>query len=58
MMTNEQIEQTLRIMYEEIKSLKNEVKDLKYAVKTFNELDLQNSISKRDYWSIDEHQSR
>lgn len=57
-MTNEQMEHTLRVMYEEIKSLKNEVKDLKSAVKTFNELDLQNSISKRDYWSIDEHQSR
>lgn len=58
MMKNEQIEHTLRIMYEEMKQLKSKVKELESAVKTFNELDLQNSISKRDYWSIDEHQSR
>lgn len=57
-MTNEQMEHTLKVMYEEIKQLKSEVKSLKLAVKTFNDLDLQNSISKRDYWSIDEHQSR
>lgn len=57
-MTNEQMEHTLKVMYEEIKQLKSKVKSLEFAVKTFNDLDLQNSISKRDYWSIDEHQSR
>lgn len=58
MMTNQQIEHTLRIMYEEIKSLKNEVKYLQDAVNTFAKMDLDNSNRKRDYWSIDEHQSR
>lgn len=57
-MTNEQMEHTLKVMYEEIKQLKSKVKSLEFAVKTFNDLDLQNSISKRDYWNIDEHQSR
>jgi len=57
-MNNQQIEFAVKIMYEEIKQLKSEVKSLKSAVKTFNDLDLQNSISKRDYWNIDEHQSR
>jgi hypothetical protein len=58
MMTNEQIQHTLKVMYEEIKSLKNEVKDLQDAVNTFTKMDLDNSNKKRDYWSIDEHQSR
>jgi hypothetical protein len=58
MMTNEQIQHTLKVMYEEIKSLKNEVKDLQDAVNTFAKMDLDNSNRKRDYWSIDEHQSR
>jgi len=58
MMTNEQIEHTLKVMYQEIKSLKNEVKDLQDAVNTFAKMDLDNSNRKRDYWSIDEHQSR
>ena len=58
MMTNEQIEHTLKVMYQEIKSLKIEVKDLQDAVNTFAKMDLDNSNRKRDYWSIDEHQSR
>jgi len=58
MMTNEQIEHILKVMYQEIKSLKNEVKDLQDAVNIFAKMDLDNSNRKRDYWSIDEHQSR
>jgi hypothetical protein len=57
-MTKEQMEHALKVMYEEIKSLKNEVKDLQDAVNTFAKMDLDNSNRKRDYWSIDEHQSR
>jgi hypothetical protein len=57
-MTNEQMEYTLKVMYDEIKSLKIKVKDLQDAVDTFSKMDLDNSIKKRDYWNIDEHQSR
>jgi hypothetical protein len=57
-MTNEQMEHALKVMYQEIKSLKNEVKDLQDAVNIFAKMDLDNSNRKRDYWSIDEHQSR
>lgn len=58
MMTNEQMEQALKVMYEEIKKLKVEVKGLETTLNMFYTLDLDSSTKKRDYWNTNEHKNR
>ncbi len=57
-MTNEQMEHTLRVMYEEIKTLKQEVKNLNCAMDMFYTIDLDSSKKKRDYWNVDNRPNR
>jgi hypothetical protein len=57
-MTNEQIEHTLKVMYEEIKSLKTKVKSLESAMDMFYTIDIDSSKKKRDYWNVDNRPNR
>ena len=57
-MTNEQMEQALKVMYEEIKKLKVEVKGLETTLDMFYTLDLDATTKKRDYWNTDNHKNR
>jgi hypothetical protein len=57
-MTQEQMEQTLKIMYEEIKQLKIVVKGLETTLDMFYTLDLDSSTKKRDYWNTNDHKNR
>ena len=59
-MTNEQMEQALKVMYEEIKKLKVEVKGLETTLDMFYTLDLDatTTTKKRDYWNTDNHKNR
>ena len=57
-MTQEQMEHTLKVMYEEIKSLKTKVKSLESAMDMFATLDLDSSTKKRDYWNVDNRPNR
>ena len=57
-MTIEQIEQALKIMYEEIKKLKAEVKGLETTLNMFYTIDIDGTTKKRDYWNTNEHKNR
>ena len=57
-MTNEQMEQALKVMSEEIKKLKVEVKGLETTLDMFYTLDLDATTKKRDYWNTDNHKNR
>jgi hypothetical protein len=45
-------------MYEEIKTLKLEVKKLNSAVDLFSTLDLHEDRTKRNYWNVDNRPNR
>jgi hypothetical protein len=57
-MTQEQMENALKVMYEEIKQLKIEVKGLETTLNMFYTLDLDATTKKRDYWNTNEHKNR
>ena len=57
-MTVEQIEQALKIMYEEIKSLKSKVKKIEDSEEYYEELEAETRKKKRDYWNIDNRPHR
>ena len=57
-MTNEQMEQALKVMYEEIKKLKIEVKGLETTLNMFYTIDIDGTTKKRDYWHTNEHKNR
>ena len=57
-MTNEQMEHALKVMYEEIKSLKKEVKDLSNVISMLYTIDIDGAQKKREYWNIDNHPNR
>jgi len=57
-MTQEQMEHTLRVMFEEIKTLKLEVKKLNSAIDLFSTLDLHEDRTKRNYWNVDNRPNR
>jgi hypothetical protein len=57
-MTQEQMEHALKVMYEEIKQLKQQVKGMESVLDMFATLDLDASTKKRDYWNIDNHKNR
>ena len=57
-MTNEQMEQALKVMYEEIKKLKIEVKGLETTLNMFYTIDIDGTTKKRDYWNTNEHKNR
>lgn len=47
-----EMEHALKVMYEEIKQLKTEVKSLEAALDMFATLDLDTSNRKRNYWNV------
>jgi hypothetical protein len=57
-MTQEQMEHALKVMYEEIKQLKQQVKGMESVLDMFATLDLDRGNKKRDYWNIDNHKNR
>jgi hypothetical protein len=57
-MTQEQMEHALKVMYEEIKQLKVEVKGLETTLDMFYTIDLDGTTKKRDYWNTHEHKNR
>lgn len=58
-MTSEQMEHALKVMYEEIKQLKQQVQSIETAMDMFATLDLDRmSNKKRDYWNVDNHRNR
>jgi hypothetical protein len=57
-MTQQQMEHALKVMYEEIKTLKQEVKGMQSVLDMFATLDLDASTKKRNYWNIDNHKNR
>ena len=57
-MTQEQMEYALKVMYEEIKQLKKQVKGMESVLDMFATLDLDASTKKRDYWNVDNHRNR
>ena len=57
-MTQEQMEHALKVMYEEIKQLKIEVKGLETTLNMFYTLDLDATTKKRNYWNTNEHKNR
>ena len=57
-MTNEQMEQALKVMYEEIKKLKIEVKGLETTLNMFYTIDIDGTTKKRDYWNVDNRTNR
>jgi hypothetical protein len=57
-MTQEQMEHALKVMYEEIKKLKVQVKGLESTLDLFYTIDLDSTSKKRDYWNVDNHRNR
>ena len=58
-MTIEQIEHALKVMYAQVKQLKDKVSDLEKDMEFYSTLDLsEERRKKRDYWNIDNHKSR
>lgn len=57
-MSNEQMENALKVMYEEIKSLKIKVKELDEALQVIYSVDIDAGNKKRDYWNVDNHANR
>lgn len=57
-MTSEQMEHALKVMYEEIKSLKSQVKGLESVIDMLYTIDIDSASKKRDYWNIDNHSNR
>lgn len=57
-MTNEQMEHTLKVMYEEIKQLKSQVKGLESVIDMLYTIDIDSAKKKRDYWNVDNRPNR
>jgi post-segregation antitoxin (ccd killing protein) len=57
-MTTEQIENALKVMYDEIKSLKSKVKKIEDSEEYYTELEEETRKKKRDYWNIDNRPHR
>ena len=57
-MTVEQIENALKVMYAEIKSLKSKVKKIEDSEEYYQELEQETRKKKRDYWNVDNHRNR
>jgi hypothetical protein len=57
-MTNEQLENALKVMYEEIKQLKQQVKGLESTLDMFYTIDLDSTTKKREYWNVDNRPNR
>lgn len=57
-MTVEQMEHALKVMYEEIKQLKTQVKGLESVIDMLYTIDLDSAQKKRDYWNVDNHKGR
>ena len=57
-MTIEQIENALKVMYAEIKSLKSKVKKIEDSEEYYQELEQETRKKKRDYWNVDNHRNR
>lgn len=57
-MTVEQIENALKVMYAEIKSLKSKVKKIEDSEEYYEELEEEVRKKKRDYWNVDNHRNR
>lgn len=57
-MTTEQIENALKVMYTEIKSLKYKVKKIEDSEEYYAELEEETRKKKRDYWNVDNRPNR
>ena len=57
-MTSEKIEEALKVMYAEIKSLKSKVKKIEESEEYYAELEEETRKKKRDYWNVDNHRNR
>lgn len=57
-MTQEQMEHALKVMYEEIKQLKSQVKGLESVIDMLYTIDIDSATKKRDYWNVDNHKNR
>ena len=58
-MTVEQIEHALKVMYSQVKQLKEKVSDLEKDMEMYSTLDLnEEKRKKRNYWNIDNHKNR
>lgn len=57
-MTQEQMEHALKVMYEEIKQLKSQVKGLESVIDMLYIIDIDSATKKRDYWNVDNHRNR
>ena len=58
-MTVEQIENALKVMYSQVKQLKDKVSDLEKEMEMYSTLDLsEERKKKRDYWNVDNHTNR
>jgi hypothetical protein len=57
-MTIEKIEQALKVMYSEIKSLKSKVKKIEDSEEYYEELEQETRKKKRDYWNVDNRPNR
>ena len=57
-MTNEQLEQALKIMHAEIKALKKQVNDLDKQMQTIFDIEIDAGYRKKEYWNIDNHINR
>jgi hypothetical protein len=55
-MSPQQMEHALKVMYDEIKSLKKQVSDLEKALDTICKYE--HTHSNRDYWNVDNHMNR
>jgi len=58
-MTQEKIEHALKVMYEQVKQLRDKVSDLERDMEMYSTLDLnEKKPKKRDYWNIDNRANR
>lgn len=58
-MTVEQIENALKVMYSQVKQLKDKVSDLEKEMEMYSTLDLsEERKKKRDYWNVDNRTNR
>lgn len=58
-MTQEKIEHALKVMYEQVKQLRDKVSDLEKDMEMYSTLDLnEKKPKKRDYWNVDNRPNR
>lgn len=53
-----EMEHALKVMYEEIKQLKSQVKGLESVIDMLYTIDIDSATKKRDYWNVDNHRNR